>query len=126
MSIQAAIEKKSEGFPIQFLEFESLTLDETQVARINDNDRKYLEQFKYCTYLSLNSCYIQSAENLPNLNLTSLSLCDNQIESLKSVIWPDTLKCLNLSHNLLSDLDETVRSLKNLALVMLDLRGNKF
>ncbi len=58
MSIQAAIEKKSEGFPIQFLEFESLTLDETQVARINDNDRKYLEQFKYCTYLSLNSCYI--------------------------------------------------------------------
>ena len=83
MSIKQAIIEKNEGADIEFAEYTNLILDDMNVDKITDEDKIFLEQFKECQFLSLNSCGLKSLENLPQIEaLERLELSDNKIGSI--------------------------------------------
>ena len=126
MSIKQAIIDKNEGAEIEFAEYTNLILDDMNVDKISAEDKEFLEQFKECQFLGLNSCGLTSLENLPNIAaLQRLELCDNRIQSLTNVQWPPNLKTLKLANNQLSNFEDLLTSLKSIKdLTVVDLSSN--
>ena len=116
MSIKAAILEKAEASQIEFAEYTNLILDDMQVEAISTEDSEFLTQFKECKCLALNSCHLNSLQNLPQIpTLQRLELNDNKVTSVKGVKWPTNLHTIKLANNQIKDLNELIESLKPLA-----------
>lgn len=110
--IKAAILSKSAGVDIEKSEYTNLILDDMQIVNVTEEDRKFLEEFIECQFLSLNSTGLKSLANLPNMpKLERLELNDNQLDcsdggfEVISKNYPG-LKVLKLSNNKIKDIEQ--------------------
>lgn len=109
-------------------DYENLILDEIQVERLTEEDKKYLETFTTLEKFSLNQTHLKSLENMPdNKTITRIELSDNHLvgSELKHLsVYADRLVSLKVANNKIDNFDD-LNVLKNFkALENLDLEGN--
>lgn len=99
--------------------FESLDLSNTSLTSLD----KRLKKLKNLKHLDLSENKLKNLHHMPNLpNLQTLTLSNNELETLPLAVLPKDLKDLDISFNLITDLPKDISSLHKLE--SLHLQGN--
>jgi len=104
-----------------------LMLDGVLTPIILPSDSKFLETFKFCKVLTLNSCELRSLENFPVMpSIERLELCENKLSYGLEIIQKHMpkLRLLKLANNFFNSIKHFECFKESNTLELLNIHGN--
>lgn len=111
---------KEEDYAESFKTFDELSLDETTIENISEEDKAFLEQFQNLETIRLNMCQLSSLANFPKIDtLKRVELAENHLAGgeLKHLLHNENINVLRLANNKIASMDDIkgLSELKNLS-----------